>query len=292
MLRQIKYFQAVVKNNSFSEAAAECNISQSAISQQMKSLEQELGIELLERKNRKFTLTPAGEHFYKKSLVLVADFEQMCRETNRIAHKENEGLKIGYLRCYSGQEFQIALDLFAEKYPDIPVEIYYGNHDELYDMLRKGIVDIVFNDQRRAFSDEYVNMLLTTSESYIEIAARNPLAGLDRITVQELKNIPCILVSSEAEKAKEQEFYRNVIGFQGEIIFADNMETARISVIGGKGFMPSEGTPIAGSLGTNIKRIPLHRGDSPITRNYCAFWKKENANAYAGEFAEILRNRF
>ena len=73
MLRQIRYFQSVVRNNSFSEAAEECNISQSAISQQIKALENELGFPLLERHNRKFVLTPAGEHFYKKSLVLIAD---------------------------------------------------------------------------------------------------------------------------------------------------------------------------------------------------------------------------
>ena len=53
MLRHIKYFQAVVKYNSFSEAAEECHISQSAISQQVKALENELGFLLLKRKNRK-----------------------------------------------------------------------------------------------------------------------------------------------------------------------------------------------------------------------------------------------
>lgn len=50
MLRQIRYFQSVVRNNSFSEAAEECHISQSAISQQIKALERELGFPLLERK--------------------------------------------------------------------------------------------------------------------------------------------------------------------------------------------------------------------------------------------------
>lgn len=85
VLRQIRYFQAVVRNNSFSEAAAECHISQSAISQQIKALENELGFPLLERKNRKFVLTPAGEHFYKKSLILMADYEQICSEAATIA---------------------------------------------------------------------------------------------------------------------------------------------------------------------------------------------------------------
>lgn len=66
MLRQIRYFQAVVRNNSFSEAAEECHISQSAISQQIKALEGELGFALLEQKNRKFVLPPRGNTFTGK----------------------------------------------------------------------------------------------------------------------------------------------------------------------------------------------------------------------------------
>ena len=53
MLKQIKYFQAVVRCNSFSEAAEECYISQSAISQQVQALERELGVTLLKRENRR-----------------------------------------------------------------------------------------------------------------------------------------------------------------------------------------------------------------------------------------------
>lgn len=58
MFKQLRYFQAVVRCGSFTEAAAECYISQSAISQQIQALEQELDVELLERKNRRFSLTP------------------------------------------------------------------------------------------------------------------------------------------------------------------------------------------------------------------------------------------
>ncbi|MDE6313116.1 MAG: LysR family transcriptional regulator [Lachnospiraceae bacterium] len=292
MLRQIKYFQAVVRNNSFSEAAYECNISQSAISQQIQALERELGFPLLERQKRKFKLTTAGEFFYKKSLVLVADYEQIVREAGRLAGGEQECLKVGFLRCYSGQEFHIALEEFAGRHPDIPVEVFYGNHDELSHMLLEDKIDLAFNDQRRAFSDEFMNMLLTSSVMHIEIAGRNPMSSLDKVTVQELKNIPCILVSSEAEKETEAEYYRMIVGLQGEKLFADNMEEARMLVISGKGFMPSEGTPIEGSLGTNIVRIPLYRGNEPIRRNYCAFWKKENTKKVSEEFAEILRYKF
>lgn len=63
MLKQLKYFQSVVRLGSFSAAAEENFISQSAISQQVQSLERELGFALLVRKNRSFSLTPAGEYF-------------------------------------------------------------------------------------------------------------------------------------------------------------------------------------------------------------------------------------
>ena len=84
MIRQIKYFHSVVKNDNFSLAAEECNISQSAISQQIKSLEEKLGFLLFERRNRKCILTPAGEQFYKKSLILIADYERICAECKKM----------------------------------------------------------------------------------------------------------------------------------------------------------------------------------------------------------------
>ena len=219
MIRQIKYFQTVVRNNSFSEAAQECHISQSAISQQIQALERELGFQLLERKNRKFALTCAGEYFYKKSLILTADYERICREAARLSGHDKAVLTIGYLRCYSGQEFHLALEEFSSKYPDVLVKIEYGNHEELYGLLRTGGVDLVLNDQRRAFSDEYINLVLTVGNEYIEISARNPIAERSSITPQELKEIPCVLVSSKEQRENEREYYQGVVGFQSDFLY-------------------------------------------------------------------------
>ena len=108
MLKQLKYFQSVVRLGSFSAAAEENFISQSAISQQVQSLERELGFALLVRKNRSFSLTPAGEYFYRKSLLLTADCGRMCAEAAKIAKGEAASLKIGYLRTYAGGESSTA----------------------------------------------------------------------------------------------------------------------------------------------------------------------------------------
>lgn len=292
MLRQVRYFQAVVRNNSFSEAAEECHISQSAISQQIKALEQELSFSLLERQNRKFVLTPAGKHFYKKSLEWIADYEQMCSEAAKIARGEEVILKIGYLRSHHSPEVHQALEAFSEKYPRVDLQLLYGNHEELFDLLRTGGADLVLNDQRRAFSDEYVNLILATNKMYIELAARNPVAELSSVTVQELKNIPCILVASKEQQATEREFYQTIIGIPSEILFAENLEEARMMVISGQGFLPVEGNGPAMTFGASIRRVPLCRGEEPITRNYCLFWKKDNSGYYVEEFADILKSKF
>ena len=292
MIKQIKYFQAIVKYKSFTKAAEECYISQSAISQQMRALEQELGVKLINRENHKFSLTPAGEHFYKHSLILTDDFERLCRETARIARRNTAELHIGYLKCYGGQEFQLAVAAFSEKYQKVSIQIINGNHEELYDELRLGKVDLILSDQRRAFSDEYVNFILATSECYIEIAARNSLSSFESIEIDDLKNIPCILIASQGQQENERLYYQEIVGIKGEIIFAENLEEARLMVLGGKGFMPIEGIRNDLQTGISICRIKLLRKGKPIKRNYCAFWKADNSGYYIEAFAEVLKAQF
>lgn len=69
-----------------------------------------------------------------------------------------------------------------------------GSHEELYRAMETDLVDLVLNDQRRAFSDRYNNEILAESRMYIEISSRNTLGRLEMIDVTELKNIPCILM--------------------------------------------------------------------------------------------------
>lgn len=292
MIKQIKYFQAIVRCKSFTEAAEECYISQSAISQQMQALEQELGVKLLDRENRRFSLTAAGEHFYKRSLILVEDFEKLCRETARIARKDTAQLHIGYLKCYGGQEFPLAVASFSEKYPMVSIEMINGTHEELYDELRLGKVDLILSDQRRAFSDEYVNFILTTSECYIEIAARSSFSALESIDLDKLKDTPCILIAPQDQQENERVYYRDIVGIKGEIIFAENLEKARLMALGGKGFVPIEGVRNNLEMGTALRRIRLVRNGKPIKRNYCAFWKADNSGYYVEDFASILKAQF
>lgn len=290
MLNQVRYFQAVVRLNSFTEAAEECHISQPAISQQIKALEQELGFQLIERMNRKFVLTPAGEHFYQKSLIVVTDYDRLVQDSARIARKDHAELRIGYLKSYAGNAIQIAVAHFSEKYPDVNVSIIGGSHEDLYDALRTEQIDLAMSDQRRAFSDEYINCSLVYANCHVEIAARNPISVLKTVTPEDLKNTPCILVASKDQQKTEAEYYRDIFGFQSDFLFADSMDEARLMVIQNNGFMPIDEGPTP--VGNTTVRILLCRNDRPITRHYCAFWKANNSGYYIEEFADILKSTF
>ena len=292
LLRQIEYFQSVVQNNSFTLAAEEHHISQSAISQQIRALEDELGVQLLTRKNRRFELTEAGQHFYTRSLVITADLEHLCRETVRIAQKDSEALTVGFLATYDGDEFPRAIAAFSAKYPAVTLNVVSGNHEDLYDGLRFGRIDLALNDQRRAFSDEYENHILSESICQVEMATHNPLAHLQAVEIKDLRNLPCILVASEAQQEEERRYYRDIVGFRGEFLFAETMQQARVLVASNRGVLPMEGRKREDFFGATLKRIPLLRSGEPIRRTYCAFWKKDNVNPYTASFAEILQQQF
>ena len=289
LLKQMRYFVAIVDCNSFTKAAEQCYISQSAISQQVKALEQELGVELIHRANRRFVLTPAGEHFYGRSKSILEQVDSLLRETRRLGADRELQLRIGYLRCYSGLELHQAVAQFSGSYPEVELHIVNGTHEELYNLLRFGDVDLVVSDQRRAFSDAYVNLELLQCGCYAELPSHHPLSQGESVALEELRQMPCILISSREQQNAEQEYYQNTLGFGGSYLFADTLEEGRLLVVSNRGFLPVEGAGTLPPPGAGIQRLPIYQDGRQMTRKYCAFWRKEQSGYYIEEFAALLR---
>lgn len=289
LLRQMRCFVAIVDCNSFTGAAERLFISQSAISQQLRALEKELDVELIHRENRRFTLTPAGEYFYRRSKALLSEAEDIRRETVRIGQDAESQLRIGYLNIYNGQELHQAIAVFADIYPEVDITITIRTHEELYQRLRTGEIDIALNDHRRAFSDEYVNFELSVSPVFVELSNRHHLSSLDHIQIEDLKSLPCILIASKEQYATEEQYYRDTLGFSGNFIFSENLEEARLMVIGNRSFLPIVRVGTLPPVQAAVRRVPLCRRIEPIRRRYCAFWRKERTNYYIEEFSELLK---
>lgn len=291
LLKQLRYFVTAAKLGSFTEAALECGVSQSAVSQQIKALENELGVELVARRNRGFALTQAGRLVLARGETLLREAEALCRDA-RAASETRARIRAGYLRCFGGDELHLAVAEFSERRPEISIEIVRGCHEELYDLLRFGGADIAVSDQRRAFSDEYVNFVLAECGCWAEFSGRSELAVFDGgAELEALAKVPCILAAPPEQRESEIFFYKNTLGIQSSFSFAESVEEGRLMAAANAGYLLVEyGARMPHSAA--LLRLPIYSRGAPIRRSYCAFWKKSNDRPELLEFAETLRKIF
>lgn len=289
MFKQMKYFISIVDTHSFTEAAEMNYISQSAISQQIKSLEKELGVQLMVREKRSFELTAAGEYFYRHGKSILEDVKTLKEETIRRGQDNELTLRIGYPKNYGAIELQQAIVEFSNTYPEVNISIVTGTHEELFHMLINHQIDMKLSEQRRAYNDDYYNYELKYSDCFVEISSKNPLSQNEKLTINDLKQLSCILVSSKENADSEKDFYQNTLRLSKKFLFVDNLEQARMMVLGNRGFLPIDAIGQLPEPMNGICRIPLYQKDKRMQRNYFACWEKENTNYYIEEFADILR---
>lgn len=131
-----------------------------------------------------------------------------------------------------------------------------GSHEDVYRALRDGKIDLALNDQRRAFSGGYSNLVLAESAAFIEISPASPIGRLSQAEASDLKNTPCILIASGDQQDEERRYYDEIVGLHGEFLFADSLHDARLRIITGEGFLPVDviggGVPAGGA----VRRIP------------------------------------
>ena len=292
MFQQMQYFIAIVKNHSFTQAAVDCHISQSAISQQMKELESRLGVQLLDRRGRSFEVTAAGQYFYTHSQTILADVTQLVNQTVKVAQPDTVELHVGYLRSFGTTEFLQTVAQFSKEFPQVTVKITSGGHEGLYELLRTGQLDLNFSDQRRALSNEYQNEFLTASPFMVAVNQGLPVAT-NQIESKDLADLPCILVVENSHQAATEEaYYREVLGVQGDFVQAKNYDDAQMLIAANQGYLITNQRTQAQLDHDIVHLIPLVKGGRQLKQQYYAYWKADNSGYYIESFAELLKQSF
>ena len=286
LMQQIKYFTAVVNCQSFTEAAEQCYITQSAISQQIKSLEKELGVQLIQRGKRKFALTAEGEFFYRNCVLLVEEFNRLKSETKQISRLKANRLRVGALNSYGGAELLNAAAALTAKYPELSLDLVAGTHEELYEMIAGDEIDAAFNDLRRAVTNEYAYRPLITSRCYVAVA-------LPRVASETLRSFPCIVIAAADQLNAEKRFLRLALGLSDNFIRAASLEEAMFMVIGNKGYLPMDMYSLnCARYKAFIRCLPFYRQDEQLSKQYGIFWKRSRQNDGIEEFARLLSEKF
>lgn len=291
MFQQMQYFIAIVKNHSFTQAAVDCHISQSAISQQMKELENRLGITLIKRKGRSFEVTEAGQYFYIHSQDILADVDQLVENTIKIEKNDEVELRVGYLRSFGTTEFLQTVSEFTQEFPKVKIKISSGTHEDLYELLRTGQIDLDLSDQRRALSNEYQNEFLTASDFMVAVNHSLPV-DTDKIEIADLVDLPCILIIDGTQQAAEEAYYRDVLGVRSEFVRAQNYDEAQMLIASNQGYLIINQRMQSQLDQEIVKMLPLFKGNRNLVQNYYAYWQADNSGYYIETFAELLKQNF
>lgn len=291
MFQQMQYFIAIVKNHSFTQAAVDCHISQSAISQQMKELENRLGITLIKRKGRSFEVTEAGQYFYIHSQDVLADVDQLVENTIKIEKNDEAELRVGYLRSFGTTEFLQTVSEFTQEFPKVKIKISSGTHEDLYELLRTGQIDLDLSDQRRALSNEYQNEFLTASDFMVAVNHSLPV-DTDKIEIADLVDLPCILIIDGTQQAAEEAYYRDVLGVRSEFVRVQNYDEAQMLIASNQGYLIINQRMQSQLDQEIVKMLPLFKGNRNLVQNYYAYWQADNSGYYIETFAELLKQNF
>ncbi|WP_343009620.1 LysR family transcriptional regulator [Clostridium celatum] len=143
-IKQIQYFISVAEHLNFTKAAKENYLSQTAISQQIKNLEDNLGFKLFIRNKHSVKLTPSGDVFFIESKSLIETLNNAVNKASLASFGYIGTITIGFLEGYENILLPKLISNFKDKYPKISLNIIRGNIDELYKKLQNNLIDFVF----------------------------------------------------------------------------------------------------------------------------------------------------
>lgn len=163
---QLTYFVAVAKSGSFSQAAQCLHVSQPSLSRHIQQLEQELGVQLLDRYHRPMTLTAAGEFFLAQIEPILLQLEQASLLTQRFAHPQRQNhLTIGFVASVLYGLLPEIISTVKQRHPNLDIKLVELNSEQQMSALKSGDIDVGFG--RFNHNDNFVRQLFLRHERFV-----------------------------------------------------------------------------------------------------------------------------
>ncbi|QHS59167.1 LysR family transcriptional regulator [Chitinophaga agri] len=193
-LRQLRYFLKAAELLNFTEAARHLHISQSTLSEQVKQLEEELGMPLFNRIGNRIVLTEAGilfSDYASQSIKKASDGMMLIQDLNDL----NTGTIFIGVSYGLRNIFTQALIRFTNQYPNISIRIVYGVSDSLIDMLERFELDLLLIFKDFSLPAHFTSEELFSSPMTLITSARSTLSRRTAVTLREIAQLPLVLAT-------------------------------------------------------------------------------------------------
>ena len=293
-LNQLRYFVSVAEHGSFTKAAVNHYISQTAITQQIHALEENIGVALLNRSSRPVSLTPAGKVFLKEAREILGRMDTALQHAREASTGLEGELHLGYTKGYEHSDLPRYLRTFHREYPNVLLSCYRRNTDELAVGLINGDYDVIFTWDSTNLRQEDAIMLRPFEHVPLRVAlyANHPLARRKSLSRRDLKqeNILFMSPSGTGHSFGDDMYIRlyQQAGYQPNILLrSSDMESILMMVAAEQGISIVPEYSHAWNIGTeNVVFVPL-TGEEEHEEILIA-WRKHDDNPALRHFIEKL----
>jgi len=277
-LRDLKYLVALAEHRHFGKAAAACFVSQPTLSTQIRKLEDELGVSLVERAPRKVMLTPAGHDAAARARVIVAEVEQMKEAARRSRDPEAGAVRLGIFPTLGPYLLPHVIPRIRERFPQLELLLVEEKSDVLLARLREGKLDAALL-ALPVLDDQLHSEFLFEEPFLLAVSAQHPLAGRKRLDVQEL-SAQRLLLLEDGHCLRDQalEVCRLFGANEKSEFRATSLETLRQMVAADVGItlLPTLSVKPPVPRSDNIRLLDLI-GDNPPSRRIAMAWRRSSA---------------
>lgn len=191
-LRQLRYFEAVASTLNFSRAAEQLHIAQPPLSRQIQQLEDELGVQLLDRTTRPMKLTNAGSYFYDQTVQMLAHIREIKDATRRLGAGTRRWMGIGFVPSTLYGFLPKVIRQFSLDYENLDISLCELTSVQQAEALKAGRIDIGFG--RLAIPDDALdNIVLARERLIVVLSAHNELAAKPVLSLQQLADQVLVL---------------------------------------------------------------------------------------------------
>src|SRR5215510_9860868 len=191
--RRLKLFLAVAEELHFTRASARLRVAQPYLSQEIRRLEREIGVELFVRTKRSVALSPAGHAFLERVRIVLDDTADAVRAAQRASRGEIGRIRVGFTRVAAIGVIPNAIARFRNAYPDVEVLLKDVSSDEGLEAVRTGQLELCLLHPLRTV-DSALNLETVWHEPLVAVLPpKHPLAGMQRISLQRLRSEPWII---------------------------------------------------------------------------------------------------
>lgn len=192
-LRVLRYFLMVAREQSFTKAARQLNITQPTLSRQLAALEDELGARLFERSRHSIILTADGLLLKRRALEIVDLEEKILGEFQGNPEVIEGEITIGCGEFMAVETLAQICGSYREQYPRVTFALHTGTADTILEMMNKGLVDVgLFLEPIDTENLDYIR-IQGQDHWVVGMRADDPLAAKEVVTRQDLVGLPLIL---------------------------------------------------------------------------------------------------